>query len=58
MTELKETQLDEALNNNAESEGSIKSLFLDQEITLKSAQIRESTNTRQRWRRLIISGSK
>ena len=43
MTELKETQLDEALNNNAESEGSIQSLFLDQEITLKSAQIREST---------------
>ena len=44
MTELKETQLDEALNNTAESEGSIQSLFLDQEITLKSAQIRESTN--------------
>ena len=45
MTELKETKLGEALNEkNAESEGSIQSLFLDQEITLKSAQIRESKN--------------
>jgi len=44
MTELKETKLGDALNEkNAESEGSIQSLFLDQEITLKSAQIREST---------------
>ena len=45
MTEIKTVGLDEALNNNAESEGSIQSLFLDQEITLLSAQIRESTNT-------------
>ena len=44
MTEIKTVGLDEALNNNAESEGSIQSLFLDQEVTLKSAQIRESTN--------------
>ena len=44
MTEIKTVGLDEALNNNAESEGSIQSLFLDQEITLLSAQIRESTN--------------
>ena len=43
MTEIKTVGLDEALNNNAESEGSIQSLFLDQEITLLSAQIREST---------------
>ena len=48
MTELKETQLDEALNNNAESEGSIQSLFLNQEITLKSAQIRESTKKNEK----------
>ena len=34
MTELKETQLDEALNNNAESEGSIQSLFLENRLRI------------------------
>ena len=43
MSEIKRTSLKDTKQDNSESEGPIQELFLNENIVLKSAQVREST---------------
>ena len=45
MTEIKRISLQDTKKDNSESEGPIQELFLNENIVLKSAQVRESTKT-------------
>ena len=45
MTEMKRVSLQDTKKDNSESEGPIQELFLNENIVLKSAQVRESTKT-------------